>query len=419
MDQELQKKLEKRGVILHAPQSISIQDVNADAFESDVEIFPSVTIRGKHSCFGRGTKLGKTGGGYFENVATGRHVDLYGGYFQDCVFLDDVVIRGHAEVRGGSILEEGCEAAHHVGYKMTLMLPWVVAGSLINFCDALVAGGTSRHHHSEIGSSLALYNFTPSGDKHASLFGDVPRGVFLREEPIFIGGSTQIVSPVQVGYGTLIPAGASVRRNIPDGTMHGEASIDVHKPFARQELGFVVPKIHSALRYLGNVVALQHWYRYVRIPAAKDDRHLGHVYAHAERQLDAQIRERVKRALALLNRVDASLAAHQTALDNRSDGLSYAQRYRRIDDHTAALAQRENWRAHLNAIQAGAFLQKQDHAQALGKIVSVFRQSQEPSLNLWLRDRIADELRLDAQHWLQHVVDNVASPPSLSPPASS
>mgnify|MGYP000612120586 CR=1 FL=1 len=92
-------------------------------------------------------------------------------------------------------------------------MPWVIAGSLVNFCDALVAGGTSRRNHSEIGSTMALYNFTPRGDKFASLFGDVPRGVFLQEPRIFVGGQTQIVSPVKVGYGAVLAAGAATTRS--------------------------------------------------------------------------------------------------------------------------------------------------------------------------------------------------------------
>src|SRR5690606_16728375 len=141
------------------------------------------------------------------------NADLFSGYFVDATFLDGVTVRGHAEMRGGTLMEEGAECGHHVGYKMTIMMPNVVAGSLVNFCDALMAGGTSRKDHSEIGSCLALYNFTPWGDKFASMFGDVPHGVFLRERRIFVGGQTQIVSPVKVGYGALIPAGAAVRRS--------------------------------------------------------------------------------------------------------------------------------------------------------------------------------------------------------------
>jgi len=54
-------------------------------------------------------------------------------------------------------------------------LPLRHPGSLINFCDCLMAGGTSRKDHSEVGSSYIHFNFTPNQDKAtASLIGDVP-----------------------------------------------------------------------------------------------------------------------------------------------------------------------------------------------------------------------------------------------------
>ena len=80
-----------------------------------------------------------------------------------------------AHVRAGTLLEEEFDGAHAVGLKQTLFLPFVTAGSLINFCDALMAGGTSRKNHSEIGSSYIHFNYTPHRDKATpSLVGDVP-----------------------------------------------------------------------------------------------------------------------------------------------------------------------------------------------------------------------------------------------------
>jgi UDP-N-acetylglucosamine/UDP-N-acetylgalactosamine diphosphorylase len=86
-------------------------------------------------------------------------------------------------------LEEEASGAHAVGLKQTIFLPFVTAGSLINFCDALIAGGTSRKDHSEIGSSYIHFNYTPHQDKATpSLIGDVPHGVMLDQPAIFLGG---------------------------------------------------------------------------------------------------------------------------------------------------------------------------------------------------------------------------------------
>lgn len=415
MDPALREALEARGVILHAPDAIVIQDVDAEAFEPGVEIYPAVTICGVHSRFGAGTKLGKAGGGYFENVVTGRNVDLYGGYFNDCALFDDVKLRGHAEVRGGTLLEEGAEGAHHVGFKMTILLPWVVAGSLINLCDVLMSGGTSRKNHSEIGSALAVYNFTPWGDKHASIFGDVPRGVFQREAPVFIGGSTQIVSPVHIGFGAVIPAGCAVRRDVPEGQLYGEAPGSYDTPFTAKERGMIAPKVRGGLRYLGQIVALQNWYRHVRVPIAGDDAHLQALYAHAERQLAAHVRERIKRIRALLEDVEASLEQHLLALEAQSDRLSYAQRYRRIDDHRTILAQRAEILAHLERIETGDFLRHRGQASALYAVAQKFEAQDETCLPSWLRDHLDEQTRRAAQKMLEEIAHEVTSPPLPTP----
>jgi len=303
--------LQLRGVVVHAPAATVIEDVDPLRFEAGAEIFPGCTIRGARTLVGRGTLLGKAGGGYFENVSVGRNADLFSGYFVDATFLDGVTVRGHAEMRGGTLMEEGAECGHHVGYKMTIMMPNVVAGSLVNFCDALMAGGTSRKDHSEIGSCLALYNFTPWGDKFASMFGDVPHGVFLRERRIFVGGQTQIVSPVKVGYGALIPAGAAVRRSVPSGRLYGELPVAFDMAFDPDKYGGLSAKFDVTAEFVGNLHALAAWYRHVRLPFAAGDSFEVQLYESALRQIHAGIAERIKRLDTLVTRLPASLEKHE------------------------------------------------------------------------------------------------------------
>jgi UDP-N-acetylglucosamine/UDP-N-acetylgalactosamine diphosphorylase len=303
-----------RGVIIHCPEATIIgTEVNPDRFEAGVEIYPSTTVVGAESLYRAGTKLGKAGGGYFNNVRAGRNCDLFGGYFDDCVFLDGVVVRGHSEVRGGTLLEEGCEAAHHCGYKMTVMLPFVVAGSLINFCDAFFAGGTSRKDHSEIGSCLALYNYTPWSDKFASQFGDVASGVFMRSPRIFVGGQTQVVSPVHVDYGSVIPAGCAVRRSVPAGRLYGERMIPTDMPFDPTLYGGLAPKFALTRQYVGNLRALQAWYATVRRPNADGALEAALLDA-AVAQIEAGINERIKRLGKIIDKLPASREQHATAL---------------------------------------------------------------------------------------------------------
>ena len=71
----------------------------------------------------------------------------------------------NSHVRAGTILEEAASVAHTVGLKQTILFPFVTLGSLINFCDCLMAGGTGPKDHSEVGSSYIHFNFTPNQDK--------------------------------------------------------------------------------------------------------------------------------------------------------------------------------------------------------------------------------------------------------------
>ncbi|PIW02222.1 MAG: UDP-N-acetylglucosamine pyrophosphorylase [Deltaproteobacteria bacterium CG_4_9_14_3_um_filter_63_12] len=338
-----------KGVHIPAPAAVVVEGVDIDRIEAGVTLHPGTTLRGAKTLLRAGTQLGKTGGGYFEDISTGKDVDLYGGYFKDAVFLDGVIARGHAEMRGGTLMEEGSEVGHHAGYKMTITMPFVVAGSLINFCDALIAGGTSRKDHSEVGSCLALYNFTPWGDKFASLFGDVPSGVFLKSRRIFIGGQTQIVSPVHVGYGAVIPAGAAVRRDVPANTLYAEAPFTPGShDFDPDRYGALTPKFRATMRFIGNLLALRAWYQEVRIPTACDALQKA-LYEAALRQVEAGISERRKRLEQLVERLPRSLVLHSQAATSETR--------KRCDEHSLVMSLWPQWSAKLssNDVPSDAF----------------------------------------------------------------
>jgi UDP-N-acetylglucosamine/UDP-N-acetylgalactosamine diphosphorylase len=130
-----------------------------------------------------------------------------------------------------------------------------------------MAGGTSRKNHSEVGSSYIHFNYTPSQDKAtASLIGDVPRGVMLDQKPIFLGGQGGMVGPCRLNFGVTVAAGTIVRKD------------EIRKDrliFGREGKGGSIPfepgRYHSNKRiimnniiYIGNLIALQQWYRQVR-----------------------------------------------------------------------------------------------------------------------------------------------------------
>jgi UDP-N-acetylglucosamine/UDP-N-acetylgalactosamine diphosphorylase len=119
--------------------------------------------------------------------------------------------------------------------------------------------------------ALEANGYTPWGDKFASLFGDVPRGVFQRERRIFVGGQTQIVSPVEVGFGTVLAAGSPLRHSLGEDRLVQGAGEASDQPFDAVRCGALQPKFALTLRYIGNLAALDQWYALVRQPAAEAD----------------------------------------------------------------------------------------------------------------------------------------------------
>jgi bifunctional UDP-N-acetylglucosamine pyrophosphorylase / glucosamine-1-phosphate N-acetyltransferase len=267
MDNEILKSLRSKGVIIIEPQTVFISDdVDPDNIERGVTIYPGCRISGRKTFIGKDTKLGQEAPVTIENCATGRSVEMKGGYFKNAVFLDRSSMGSGAHVREACIIEEEANAAHTVGLKQTILFPFVTLGSLINFCDCMMAGGTSRKNHSEVGSSYIHFNFTPNMDKATpSLMGDVPRGVFLRERPIFLGGQGGLVGPSRIGFGSTIAAGIVYGNDLADGMLvAGTQSKAKESSFVPGAYFEVKRKVRNNIIYIANLIALRKWYTEVR-----------------------------------------------------------------------------------------------------------------------------------------------------------
>jgi hypothetical protein len=195
-----------RGVLVPCPQSVEIDPaIQPEQIAPGVVLHAGSRILGAATSIGPGCVLGAEAPATVENCQLERDVALKGGYFSSATFLAHSEMGSGSHVRAGTLLEEHSRTAHAVGLKQTIFLPFVTAGSLINFCDCLMAGGSGRNNHSEIGSSYIHFNFTPRQDKAtASLIGDVPRGVMLDQPPIFLGGQGGLVGPARIDYGPVI-----------------------------------------------------------------------------------------------------------------------------------------------------------------------------------------------------------------------
>jgi UDP-N-acetylglucosamine/UDP-N-acetylgalactosamine diphosphorylase len=298
-------RLRERGVDVWGPERVYVAaDVPLEGIEPGASILQA-TLTGADLRIGRGSRIGVSGHARVANCQIGRDVELGAGTFEGATFLDGVTVRGFAEIRPGTLLEEQVDAAHSVAFKNTILTATVVTGSLINFCDVFMSGGTSRSDHSEVGSGVIHFNFDPRGDKYSSLVGDV-RGVLLRSAPVFVGGQAGIVGPVHIGFGSVVAAGSLVRRDVVPGVVHFENFDNQQvENFDREIYTGLKRKFLATAKLIGNLHALDAWYEQVRLPFA--DSHDKPLYQAARRQIQAHIAERIQRLEKIIAKLERSM----------------------------------------------------------------------------------------------------------------
>lgn len=301
----------RKGVRMPNPASVEIgDDLDPDRISGDgVTIHAGCRLRGATTVISAGCTLGAEGPVTIEDCQLGLGVDLKAGYFAKSVFLAGANMGSGAHVREGSILEEEANGAHCVGLKQTILFPFVTLGSLINFCDCLMSGGTSRSDHSEVGSSYIHFNFTPDGNKTtASLFGDVPRGVMLDQPAIFLGGQGGVVGPVRTGFGTVVAAGSVLRADVDDDGMlvTVDAPPGKVRPATRHTYRQLARIVERNVGYIASLDALAAWYRDIRQPFFLAQPLGAEVYEGAVKALASGRAERLKRLKALIGHLDES-----------------------------------------------------------------------------------------------------------------
>ncbi len=268
MEEKVRTLLQK-GVRIPNPNSVEIGDeVDPGRISGDgVVIHSGCKVFGEKTLILEGARLGFEGPVTVDNCRIGPEAAIKGGFFRDAVFLEKAACGSGGHVREGTILEEGASIAHTVGLKHTILFPHVTLGSLINFCDCLMAGGTGPRNHSEVGSSYIHFNFTPNQDKAApSMIGDVPRGVMLNQAPIFLGGQGGIVGPTRLAYGITVAAGTIVRKDElrPDRLIFGGPGTKGNIEFRPGNFSATGRIIKNNVIYIANLLALGRWYREVR-----------------------------------------------------------------------------------------------------------------------------------------------------------
>ena len=306
-NRERVERMRRRGVDAWGPERVYVSgDVELDRIAPGA-VIRQATLSGATLSISSGARIGVSGHAEVSNCQIGKDVELGAGLYDGATFLEGVKVRGFAEIRSGTLIEEQAEAAHSVALKNTTFTCCCVAGSLINFCDLFLSGGTSRRDHTEIGSGAVHFNFDPRGDKWGSLIGGI-RGVLLRSDPIFIGGNCGLVGPLEVGFGAVTAAGSIVRRNVPDNAVVASGPRDVQRrQFDRRAYGSIRGRVLSTAKLVGTLRALDAWYETVRIPGARQTELP--LYAAARERIQCQIGERIRRVGKIVNKLPRSIAA--------------------------------------------------------------------------------------------------------------
>jgi UDP-N-acetylglucosamine/UDP-N-acetylgalactosamine diphosphorylase len=395
------EKLVKKGVKIPNPDTVEIgDDVNIDRISGNKTIIHSgCKIFGSSTLILHGAKLGYEGPVTVENCQVGPRVNLNAGFFKDAVFLKRVSVGFGSHIRKGTILEEESSISHTVGLKQIILFPFVTLGSLINFCDCLMAGGTSRKNHSEVGSSYIHFNYTPEQDKATpSLIGDVPGGVMLNQNPIFLGGQGGLVGPCRLAFGTIIAAGTICRKDelrpqrlIFDKAGKGETI--VFTPGAYIGIKRIV--INNII-YIANLTALMQWYIYVRTRFISDD-FPKPLFAGLKEKLYMAIDERIKRFKALCDKMQDVAASDQYAENDEPSSIVARQKH-------------ELYRMRIRLEES--FVELRDNAgdQALR---DVFLERIDTGIKKWGKDYITVIKGLESKDskagtmWLQGIVDNI------------
>ena len=395
------ESLIQKGVKIPNPQSVEIgSEVNIDKISGEgVTIYSGCKIFGSSILILKGTKLGYEGPVTIDNCQVGPQVELKSGFFRNAVFLEKASLGSGANVREGTIMEEESSVAHSVGLKQTILFPFVTLGSLINFCDCLMSGGTSRKDHSEVGSSYIHFNYTPNQDKTTpSLVGDVPRGVMLNQKPIFLGGQGGLVGPCRLEFGTITAAGTICRKDQlqPGHLIFESITKSGNIPFTFGIYPGIKRIVFNNIVYIGNLMALEQWYKHVRSQFVSNDFPEPLLDALKEK-LAMAVDERIERLKTLSQKMPNSVKVYQKiSKENASSRIlqqknEFYNKWNEIEDYFRSLTNivvNENLRdMFMETIRLGIINTGKDYISVITQLKS--------------------EDKKHGSRWLQSIVDHI------------
>lgn len=260
-----------RGIVMPAPGQVYVdRTVDLDRVRSGAVLFPGTRLAGASTFIGAGARVGSEGPATLIDCAIDADTEVCSGFAEGTVLFRGAKLGGSGHARPATILEEFASTAHAVGLKQTVLMSYATLGSVINACDLLVSGGTSKDDHSEVGSGFIHFNFTPWGERGdkatPSLVGNVHEGAFLHRRRVFVGGLSGLVGPGEVGFGSVTAAGQVIRRKVGADRLSATAPPIIDRARHDGPMRAINPaKLQANCRYVGELCALRAWYLHVRL----------------------------------------------------------------------------------------------------------------------------------------------------------
>src|SRR5216684_2740802 len=374
-------QLAQNGVKVWGPERVYVAEEVRLRRISAGAVLMNATITGATTFIGAGAQIGISGLARIHEAQIGPSVVLGAGSYESCVLLHRSKARGFAEFRQGTVLEEEAETGHNVGLKNTVLMVGAVAGSSINFCDVLLAGGCSRSDHSEVGSGVVHFNFDPRGDKFGSLMGDAT-GCLLQSRRIFLGGNSGIVAPVHLEFGTVVAAGSTLRHDVSENQLSRGDSAGLSCEYDVDRYFDLSRKFCNTAMLVVKLHALRAWYQNIRQACAESDSRL--LYAAAAQEFDRHIKHRVHELAKVIGKLDKSLSKPR----KREQDRVFEEQHRRL------LANRE----HINS-----FLLNGDYADAPAILFSEYTENRRTREHVESVHDLSAEASGVAARWIREI----------------
>jgi bifunctional UDP-N-acetylglucosamine pyrophosphorylase/glucosamine-1-phosphate N-acetyltransferase len=204
---EINKRFMLSGVTIIDPDTSYIED--GVVIEADAVIYPGVMITG-NTIIREGASIHN--GCIINDSAIGKEANILPySVIEKSVIEDNTSIGPFARLRPDTVIKKGAKIGNFVEIKKSVIDEGAKAGHLTYIGDSSVGKNVN------IGAGTITCNYD-GVKKHKTVI----------EDNVFIGSNAALVAPVTIKKGALVGAGAVITKDVPEGTVAVERSLQKH-----------------------------------------------------------------------------------------------------------------------------------------------------------------------------------------------